>query len=78
MARERFDFTQLEVEFPVDVDEDIFNWWKDAIRKLVTKESQGKEETEQKVVKEEEVEEYLNKGWKSVNKLNNHECVVEK
>ncbi|KXA89365.1 hypothetical protein AKJ61_03065 [candidate division MSBL1 archaeon SCGC-AAA259B11] len=78
MAREQFDFTQLEVDFPVDVDEDIFEWWKDAIRKLVTKESQRKEEPEQKVVKEEKVEEYLNEGWKFVNKLNDSECVVEK
>ncbi|KXA91441.1 hypothetical protein AKJ41_00675 [candidate division MSBL1 archaeon SCGC-AAA259O05] len=56
MVREQFNFSQLEVEFPVDVDEDIFEWWKEAIRKLVTKESQQKEETEQKVVKEEEVQ----------------------
>lgn len=62
----------------IDVHKDIFNWWKDAIRKLVTKENRGEEEPEQKAVEEEKVEEHLNEGWKFVNKLNDSECVVEK
>jgi len=41
-AKEQHNFSQLEVDFPVDIDEDVFNWREDAIRRLMTKKKSRK------------------------------------
>lgn len=63
-----------EINIPEDLDDDLFNALKEHSADLISK----AEKSKQKVVKEEETEEYLEKGWKFVNKLNDDKAIIEK
>lgn len=70
MAKEQFNLPEVSV--PEDLDDDLFRALKEHIAELVSR-----NEPTQKVVKEEEVEDYLGDGWKFVNKLNDDKAIIE-